>query len=304
MFVWLKHLLMIKTGILGTSETAQQFAEILKKSDKYELTGCCSPDYSKTKAFAAQFELVAYPTVEALFKYTDALIITDFSPDFISSSEKSLKNFKHILITNPFLAGIEEIGYLRKLSEESRVIFQIAGNFHYQSLLASQSIDASFFADLRHTFKEGSNICTGFKFMEFLLYDISLLLFLLKGAPKKISTAAWDMKGNNPDLMSARLELDNGHTANILLSQVEDVNSFSLSAYHKNGVSKYYLDTNIHDAGTLTKNAIEAELKHFDASIEAPNLAQYQNETVFQALELVHSIKEKAVRFFTSNIQV
>jgi hypothetical protein len=304
MFVRLKHMLMIRTGILGTSETAHHYVEKIKESDQFELTGCYSPDYYKSKTFAAEYDLIAYPTPEALFNYTDALVITDFSPDFLLSVEKSLKNFKHVLITNPFLAGFEEIQYLRKLSEESKVLFQIAGGFYYHHLYSSDiNNDSTFYADLKHTFKIGENICKGFRFMEVLLHDISLLLQLMKGLPKKNNTATWDMRGSNPDLMSTRLELDNGHTANILFSQIEDTNRFTLSWYHAGGVSKIDFDTIDPKMIHSQHKAVQNELDHFSNSIQMNKTANLHNDIVFQALELVHSTKEKAVRYFTSNVQ-
>ncbi|NJK94566.1 MAG: Gfo/Idh/MocA family oxidoreductase [Bacteroidales bacterium] len=159
MFVALNYLFMIKTGILGTSETANFYATILKNSDSFELTGCFSPDYDKAKTFAANFGQIAYPTAEALFKYADVLIITDFSPDFLNITTKALKNFKHVLVTNPFLAGLDEIQYLRKLSEESRVIFQIAGGFNYNPYISGFINKTGYLAELKHSCNCEPGLC-------------------------------------------------------------------------------------------------------------------------------------------------
>lgn len=302
MFVRLNYLLMIKTGILGTSETATLFAANIKELGKFELTGCFSPDYNKSKAFGATFGLIAYPSIDALFKYTDALIITDFSPDFLCITEKSLKNFKHVLISNPFLAGLEEILHLRKLSEESRVMMQIVGGFRYHQLSLKLENKSCYFSDLRHSFVKGMNICTGSKFMEFLLHDVSLTLSLLKGVSKKAITSAWDKCGNNPDLVSTRLDLDNGCTANILLSQVEDENKFALTLYSSEGVSKFEFDPFGQDMDAMKSHSIIYELEHFASSIQSRSTASH-NDIMFQSLELVHNIKTKAIRQFSSNIQ-
>jgi hypothetical protein len=290
---------MIRTGILGASETACRYAHTIKESGNLELTGCFSPDYHKSKEFASQFGLVAYPSVEALFNYADALIVTDFCADFLSITEKALKNFKHILIANPFLARFEEVQFLRKLSEESGVSMQIAGGFKFQTILSDYKIQNCYFADLKHSIKVDCNN-SGARYIELLIHDISLLLIVLKGMPKKLNLSFWDESGKNPDFMSARIDLDNGCAANILLNQMASENSFSLNLYSNNGISKY-------DTQYLTKyDSIEwviNELDHFYTCIDSDYLTSTHNDIIFQALELAHTIKSKTFRHNAINIQ-
>lgn len=300
MFVRLNYLFMIKTGILGTSETANLFAGALKESENFELTGCFSPDYTKSKLFASEHNLVAYPSAEAMFNYADALIITDFSPDFLINTEKSLKAFKHILITNPFLAGIEEIQHLRKLSEESGVLMQIAGGFKFKSILPTDC-KSYYFADLKHTFSPNNNIYLSQKLLESLLYDISLLLILLKGVPKKVNNNAWDINGKSTDLLSARIELDNGNVANILLNQLTEKNSFILNLYGNEGLTTFESEFSGKEMGECDKCSVKHELAHFGKSIKNHNLDSVHNDIMFQALELAHNIKSKTSRNLAVN---
>lgn len=299
MFVALNYLFMIRTGILGTSETAYNYANTIKESGNFELTGCFTPDYNDSKEFAAQFGLIAYPSVEALFNYTDALVVTDFCPDFLPITEKALKNFKHILITNPFLIGFEELQHLRKLSNESGVTMQIGGGFKFQAILSDYNIQNCYFADLKHSIKP-ENINSGARYMELLLHDISLLLIILKGIPKKLNLSFWDESGNNPDFMSARIDLDNGCAANLLLNQKGNENSFNLSLYSNNGISKY--DNNY----LLKSNSVESiinELDHFYSCIESDYSTSTHNDIIFKAMELAYTIKTKTFRCDAINIQ-
>lgn len=298
MFVRLNYLVMIKTGILGTSESAALFAAILKKSEIFKLTGCFSPDYSKSKTFASQFGLVAYPSAEALFNYADALIITDFAPDFLSTTEKAIKSFKHILITNPFLAGLEEIQHLRKLSEESGVILQIAGGFKYNHLFTEVGSRNLFYADLKHTFKAGVNICHSPGFMEHLLNDISLLLILLKGVSKKTGISAWELCSPECLVISVRIELDNGNIANVLISQLENIDDFNLHLYGADGLLSFNLSERLDKT-----SSVEGELIHFKNNITNTDTTSFYNDIMFQALELTHRIKMKTFQNFAVNYQ-
>lgn len=301
MFVKLNYLFMIKTGIIGTSETACNYATIIRDSGDLELTGCFSPDYSRNKDFASLFNLVAYPSLEALFNYADALIITDFAPGFIPFTEKALKNFKHILITNPFLAGFEEIQYLRKISEESGVTMQIAGGFKFHSILKDCKDKISYFADLKHSFNSSKDK-NGARYMDFLLQDISLLLTILKGMHKKVSVSSWDLNGRNPDFMSARIDLDNGFAANILINQMENKKSFTLDLFNNDGVCSYN-DCNSDLTTSSELESISIELGHFIQSITNHCSPSNHNDIMFQSLELVHTIKAKTIRPTTANIQ-
>jgi hypothetical protein len=289
---------MIKTGILGTSESAALYAGILKNSEIFELTGCFSPDYSKSKTFASQFGLVAYPSAEAIFNYADTLIITDFSPDFLLTTEKAIKNFKHILITNPFLAGLEEIQHLRKLSEESGVIMHIAGGFKFNHLFTKTGSTNIFYADLKHTFPACFNICQSSGFMEHLLNDISLLLFLLKGMSKKTSISAWEICSSECVVIPVRIELDNGNIANILISQMEDKEDVNLHLYGADGLRSFNLQERLDKT-----SSVEGELIHFENNITNRHTNSSHNDIMFQALELTHRIKMKTFQNFAVNYQ-
>lgn len=293
---------MIKTGILGTTEAAKAFATKIKSSENFELTGCFSPDYDKAKNFASLFDLVAYPSADALFKYTDALIITDFAPDFLNITTKALKNFKHVLITNPFLAALEEIQQLRKLSEESRVIFQIMGAYSYPSLFSDNQNKPVYLAELKRNLSSNITL-SGHKYMEILMQDIYLLLYLLKGYPKRIYTNSWDSKGLNPDTISARIELDNGNIANFLLNRTEKDNSVTLDLLGPEVPFKTSADLNLKENDTNKLIAIEKELLHFQGRIQNPYAVACEGDIIIQALELAHTIKNKSTRHLTIDAQ-
>ncbi len=301
MFVRLKYLFMIKTGILGTSETTNFYAHILSKLEGVELTGCYSPDYNKTKTFAAQFNLVSYPSVEALFNYTEALVITDFSPDFLSTTEKAIKNFKHILITNPFLAGLDEIQHLRKLSEESGVLMQIAGGFRFYEILNQFEGRNCFLADLKHAFGSCNNMWCGAKFMEHLLNDISLQLLILKGIPKRININSWEVNGNERGVVSVRMELDNGAVGNLLVNQFEEQNVLQANMFTIEGESVFQVDLTKSMSGANYDDIIVHELHHFGQSIKNSYSSTVHNDIMFQALELAHRIKSKSIQNFAVN---
>jgi hypothetical protein len=291
---------MIKTGILGTSETANFYASILMRLEGFELTGCYSPDYGKTKNFATQFNLVAYPSMEALFNYTEALIITEFSPDFLSTTEKAIKNFKHILITNPFLAGFDEIQHLRKLSEESGVLLQIAGGFKFHDIVSRFENRNCFLTDLKHSFGSCNKIWCGAKFMEYLLNDISLQLILLKGSAKKININSWEVNGHEHGVVSIRLELDNGNVANLLVNQFEEKNTLNANLYCTEGESVFQIDL-ASGNGKPFEEVIANELHHLELSIKSSYSSTVHNDIMFQALELAHRIKSKSIQNFAVN---
>ncbi|HEX3006418.1 MAG TPA: Gfo/Idh/MocA family oxidoreductase [Bacteroidales bacterium] len=274
----------------------------LKGSEDFELTGCFSPDYNKSKIYASQHNLVAYPSIDALFNYADALVITDFAPDFLSNTEKAIKSFKHVLITNPFLAGLEEIFYLRKLSEESGVLMQIAGGFKLKNLFPDAGNSNWFFSELKHSFGCNDSIVGNVKFMEYLLADISLLLILLKGIPKKVSINSWDSNGRSVDLLSSRIELDNGGVANILLGGLENCNSFCLNIYGALGVQRYEMENPFAVEDSLILESFKCEFAHFEKSIRNKYQSSLHNDMMFQALELAHKIRNKTVQNLTINI--
>lgn len=304
MFALYKHRCMIKTGILGTSTTAGYYAETLRHSNSFELTGCYSPDYEKSKQFGAHFNLVAYPSMEALYKYADALIVTDFAPDFLGAAEKSLKNFKHILIANPFLAALNEIQYLKKLSEESNVVMQIAGGQQHRMLGLNEEDDqACYFAEIHRDIPDLQN--KGFQCLtEALLTDVSILLKILKGTPKRVISNAWNSCNLNPNLISIRIELDTCFAASLLLNGTAEKSDFRMSIYGTNEVTRVSAPFTHEQDKEFSLRSASFEMEQFETGINAMDRNLNSNTPVFQALEIVHSVKDKILRNITSDIQV
>jgi hypothetical protein len=286
---------MIKTGILGTSTTADLYARILKNSDIFTLSGYYAPDPAHSGTFAFRKDLPSFPSAGSLFNSCEALIITDFAPHFLKHAEEAIKSFKHILITNPFLAGLEEIDHLRKLSEESGVFMQIAGGFRFQNLLPET--ENCLVADLKHSFGPGMNVWSTASVMEYILCHTAYLLSLLKGIPKKHSIHAWETHGVKSNLISCRIDLDNGSIANILLGDLGKSDHYILQLFQVEGVKSFESEHLSAELNKAEEAAVERELIHFEKSIHNRYLSSFHNDVMFQALELSHRIKEKAVRY-------
>lgn len=297
MFVKRNDLFMIKAGILGASSTADLYARILKMSGIFDLTGCYTPD--SQNSFSSKYNLLIYPSAEILFNSCDALIITDFAPDFLAYAEKAIKNFKHILITHPFLAGLDEIDYLRKLSEESGVFMQIAGGFSFQNISAEN--ENCLLADLKHSFGSEVKSCSTPFFMEYLLRDLALVLTLLKGMPKKTGIYSWETQELKNDLISVRIELDNGSIANLLLGDLEKSDHFVLNLYRTDGVKSFESDHLSEEFNTTRVISTQRELEHFEQSIRNRYQSSFHDDIMFQALELSHRIKAKTIRNSVAN---
>ncbi|NJO69102.1 MAG: hypothetical protein HC830_07295 [Bacteroidetes bacterium] len=208
-----------------------------------------------------------------------------------------------MLVTNPFLAGLDEIQYLRKLSEESRVIFQIAGGFNYNPYISGFINKTGYLAELKHSCNCEPGLCNNTRYLEVLLQDSAVLLSLMRGTAKRISINSWDCKGLNPDLLSARIELDNGNIANLLITQGEKENKLNLELYSNDGISRTSIALTQDNQGKMLEDSISLELAHFYTRIHNPFSNSNQHDMMFQALEIAHTIRAKVIRHYAVNAQ-
>ncbi|MDR2036391.1 MAG: Gfo/Idh/MocA family oxidoreductase [Bacteroidales bacterium] len=213
---------MIRIGIVGTDVLAHLHTAVLMTNNSYEIVGCYALENRESMVFARQNRLVSYSSLDALFKYTDAIDITDDVPEIMFIAERALKEMKHVYITHPQNLSLDEIQYLVKLANESGVILQLATRHRYCPVYNHVSeLGIPRVVEVKHHMKRNkSELCTQIK--SELAYDLDFILGIMNANIAKIDVKTWSVSERNPDLLNCRLECDNGSYINIMMHTILD----------------------------------------------------------------------------------
>jgi hypothetical protein len=213
---------MIKTGMIGTGDMAHLHITSLLTGSNYELAGCYAPDNRQSMLFARQYRLISYSTPEALFKYADAVDITDDLPETMALAERSLKAMKHLLVAQPHRLSMAQMQYLKGLAEESGVVLQLGTGYRYCPVYGAlaETMHTARMVDIRHRMVGGSDLHT--RLNRELSGDFDFVTGILKASISKLDIEACTLSGNALDLLRCRIESDNGCTIQLTVSTVAE----------------------------------------------------------------------------------
>jgi len=218
MFVWINFLRMIKFGIIGSDRHLHQLAHLVKNTAEFELTGWYDDNFEKGNTIDFP-GLITYPSIDALFRYVDAVAISCKSDNPVYIVCKCLKHFKHVFLTDAQCLKYHDYNYILKIAEESNVKFYPEfGSFIPDKIenLIPNVKDVQFI-DINHTFSLNEGICVDGRLSLALLRDINFITNFLKANVKKINANGWGFCEPGAGMLNAKIDFDNGASANLLL---------------------------------------------------------------------------------------
>ncbi|MDR1666385.1 MAG: Gfo/Idh/MocA family oxidoreductase [Bacteroidales bacterium] len=210
---------MIRIGIIGTDESAHRHTTVLLANNAFDITGNYDCNNRDSMLFARQYRIISYSSLEALFKYSEAIDIASNLPDVFTLAEKSLKTLKHVYIAYPHALTADQLQYLLKLADESEVTLRLGTkhnscpvcNFADQTGKTPQTVH------IRHLLnRKGQHPFNRLK--SELPYDLSLALGMLKSNIIKI-----DPQVEMADAtFRCRMECDNGGLLTVTVHITEE----------------------------------------------------------------------------------
>ncbi len=249
---------MIRIGIIGTDAVADTNTMALLANNNYEIAGCYALDNRTSMVFARQHRLVSYSSIEALFKYTDAINVAGDIPEIMTLAEKSLKGMKHLYIAQPYQLNSREVQHLLKLANESGVVLQLGTGYRYCSTydMLAQLEQKPRLIDIRHQLlTSGNGMLT--QLNAELVRDMDYMLGILKANISKVDVKTWTKSEGYPDLLNCRLECDNGCSVNIVMHTISEGDPKLEFTFN-------YSDTIVH--ADVFKSVMEKQYCDFDVS--------------------------------------
>lgn len=213
---------MLKIGVLGAGHLGNIHIKLLQEIPAFELVGFYDPDTTRAAELAAQYQIKAFPYVEALIDAVDVVDIVTPTLSHFDCAVTAIKNGKHIFIEKPLTNTLAEAKQLLTLAEEANIKGQVGHverfNPAYLSLgdrtLAPMFIEAHRLAQFN---PRGTDVSV---VLDLMIHDIDIILSMVKANVKKVSASGVAVVSGTPDIANARIEFDNGCVANLTASRI------------------------------------------------------------------------------------
>ena len=328
---------MLKIGVLGTGHLGKIHLKCIQLAQKhYTLEGFYDADPIIAANVAATLQIPAFPSAEALIRAVDVVdIVTPTTSHFLLAAE-AIRQKKHVFIEKPLTHTLDEAEALIRMSRENNVKVQVGHVERFNpALLAlgNMPLQPMFIEAHRlATFNpRGTDVSV---VLDLMIHDLDIVLSMVNSPVSSVDATGVAVVSETPDIASARIEFENGCTANltasrISLKQMRKVRLFQRDAYisldfldktaqvirlsdradaypennaamefpSSNGVKYLFLDT----PSIAFGNAIQMELEAFAESILQGEKPRVDIQDGYLALKLAYQIIDSIDSKFNKN---
>jgi predicted dehydrogenase len=262
---------MKKIGVLGAGHLGKIHLNCIAQIPGYELVGFYDPNPENAAAVAAERNLKAFDSVEALIDAVEVVDIVTPTLNHYDCAVQAFRKSRHVFIEKPITHTLEEAKQLLKLGQEAGVKAQVGHveRFNPAFKAAKPYLNNPLFIEA-HRLAEFNPRGTDVPVvLDLMIHDIDMVLSIVKSNLKRVSASGVAVVSDTPDICNARLEFDNGAVANLTASRISmkkmrKARIFQRDAY----VSIDYLTK---ETEIVRMKNLEAEPGPFDMVMDLPN---------------------------------
>jgi predicted dehydrogenase len=227
---------MIKIGISGAYNKTKAHLRSLKENPLFEISGFTGGDMAAARSMIKEFNIPYYSTFDELLKNSDAIDFTVPHTFYFDQVSKAVRHSKHVFLSNPYTLQPGEFKAINNLLKEANVVAQIGytERFNPAYLSACKYISNPTFIDTARLVQYSSQNSQLSVINDLMIKDIDIVLSFIKSNVKKVSANAVSIVNENPDMVSARIEFDNGSIANLTAGRVSEMNIRKARVYQNN----------------------------------------------------------------------
>lgn len=213
----------LKIGLVGTGHLGRIHAKCLDLlPDEVEVVGVFDIDSSACAKTAEKHGYHACKTYEELLHLADAVDIVTPTPTHIVLAKAALENNCHVFVEKPVTTTLAEADELAKLAAKTGLVVQVGHverfNPAYQAV-KNESLDPVFVEAHRLALfnPRSTDISV---VLDLMIHDLDIVLTLIPNKLEKVSASGVGVAGESVDIANARLDFENGVTANLTASRI------------------------------------------------------------------------------------
>ncbi|MDF1546166.1 MAG: Gfo/Idh/MocA family oxidoreductase, partial [bacterium] len=212
----------IKTGVVGVGALGRHHLRWYHQLSNSELVGFYDIDPEKREKYAAEYNVTAFDTVEALAEQIEAASIVVPTTLHYDVSKTLMNNSVHCLIEKPVTVSTTEAAELTSLCRAKGLKAAVGQIERFNP--AVKALDG---LDIRPSFIEahrlaafdprGTDVAV---VLDLMIHDIDLTLSLVKSKVVDIQASGVAVISEKIDIANARITFESGTVANLTASRI------------------------------------------------------------------------------------
>jgi hypothetical protein len=279
---------MINVGIAGTLSDINRHTFALNKIKDIRISGRW---YSTGSDSAVELSSgVPCDDPEKALEKTDALIIADTGDFCRNLAILALRKGRHVFLYPSVIQSVSEVYQLVKIAREANVILKCGrtGKLSMSGLMNHvQDVHEIGMIEFQHVTKM-TNPIYGTGITDILLGDIEIICRLVKARNTSIKAKGISMFSQQPEIINARLEFDNGSALNYYCNCIGTHNEHIITMILKDSVLKYSLISNELSGWFLKRDNNQNEKPIFIENIQVEQ-TDYLFDDLCSFFTLIHS---------------
>jgi len=212
----------VKVGVVGVGYFGQFHAQKYAKMEGAELVGVVDTNASRAKEIAERYRTQAFFHPCDLFNRVQAVSISVPTPSHHAMAKDFFLQGIDVLLEKPISNTLEEADDLIRLAESKGLIFQVGHLERFNgALFALEGIVQN--PLLIESHRLGPFSGRGIEVdvvLDLMVHDIDVILSLVNSEVKHSDAIGMKILTHHLDIANARIEFENGCTANLTASRV------------------------------------------------------------------------------------
>ncbi len=213
---------MLLTGVIGAGHLGKIHLKLLKSNPRFQLIGFFDTDPVNARMISEELEIKTYESAQQLMDDCQALIIASPTATHYTYAMEAIQKGKHLFIEKPLAATVEEAEALARAEMQTGLVIQIGHveRFNPAFKAAIDYIHNPLFIEshrLAQFNPRGTDVSV---IHDLMIHDIDIMLSVVKSAVCDIRASGVAVVCDTPDIANARIEFENGCTANLTASRI------------------------------------------------------------------------------------
>jgi len=213
---------MLKIGVIGAGHLGKIHIKCINEIPEFKLMGFFDTDHAHAQLVSKEFNIRNFASIDELISAVDVVDIVTPTIAHFENAARALKQFRHVFIEKPIVTSPEEALKLIDIAREANVKVQVGHveRFNPAMVAALPFIEKPMFIEVHRLAAfnpRGTDVPV---ILDLMIHDIDIVLHTVQANLRKISASGVAIVTDTADIVSARLEFDNGCVANLTASRI------------------------------------------------------------------------------------
>lgn len=319
----------IKVAVIGAGMMGKNHLRTYNVMKEVELVGVFDINKEAAKAVAAEFDCVAFETMEDVAENVDAVSIVTTSVSHAKVGEFFLEEGVHCMIEKPLATTEEECRLLIDTAERAGVTLMVGHIEQFNPAvikmhdILKDNKGGIHAIQSRRMSAASSRILDVDVAMDLMIHDVEVVMSFIQSPVIDVQAKGVKTEGyDGSDLMIATLQFENGAVATCTASRITqnrirtmditaDIGFLSLdfikqdvSIYHQGGNplarggevpswADFPVEVSMEKAFVQNAPALTLELKHFIDCVNTGNQPKITGQNALDALKVIWEVQKK-----------